>query len=143
MSRKGPLRPSRIGGSDTEDAALRLAIIGGQVDVSTDEQTVYRGRRDPTAPVGEECTVTVDGEQCLNCRYDLLSASPTGFEWNYRGSGPAQLAIALLAHAFSDEFACEHYEQFKDEVISVLPEHGWTLTKIDLDARREEVTVDA
>jgi len=29
------------------------------------------------------------------------------------------------------------------ESMTVLPEHGWTLTKIDLDARREEVTVDA
>lgn len=117
------------------------ASISGYRSADTTEH-VYRGRRDPTAPVGEECTVTVDGES-LDCRYDLLSASPAGFEWNYRGSGPAQLAIALLAHAFSDEFACEHYQRFKREVVAELPGDGWTLTTSDLDAWRREVTGDA
>ena len=49
-----------------------------------DSQPIYRGQRDRTASVGEECSVTVDGDP-LDCRYDLLSASPTGFEWNYGG----------------------------------------------------------
>ncbi|WP_228841848.1 DUF6166 domain-containing protein [Haloarcula sp. CBA1127] len=39
----------------------------------------------------------------------MLSASPSGFEFGYGGSGPAQLAIAILAHAFDDEVACEWY----------------------------------
>lgn len=104
--------------------------------------TVYQGRRDTTAPVGEEVEVTVNGKP-LDCRYDLLSASPSGFEFGYGGSGPAQLAIAMLAHAYSDEFACDHYQQFKREVVSELPEEGWTLTKHHLDAWREEVTSDA
>jgi hypothetical protein len=103
---------------------------------------VYQGRRDPTAPVGEECTVRVNGEQ-LDARYDLLSASPSGFEWAYGGSGPAQLAIAILANAFDDEFAYEYYQEFKREFVSELPEDGWTLTRRDLDAWREEVTDDA
>ena len=127
-------------GSPSEESFRGPSSTGIQAGLST--ETVYRGRRDPTALVGKECTVTVDSEP-LDCRYDLLSASPSGFEWGYGGSGPATLAIAILAHAYDDEFACEYYQQFKDEVISVLPEHGWTLTKIDLDARREEVTVDA
>jgi hypothetical protein len=87
--------------------------------------------------------VTVDGEQCLNCRYDLLSASPSGFEWGYGGSGPATLAIAILAHAYNDEFASEWYQRFKREVVSELPEEGWMLTKQDLDAWRREVIGDA
>jgi len=49
----------------------------------------------------------------------------------------------MLAHAFDDEFACEHYQQFKREVIAELPEDGWTLTTSDLDAWRQEVTGDA
>lgn len=117
-----------------------VSSTGGQVGVST--ETVYRGRRDPTAPVGDECTVTVDGEP-LDCRYDLLSASPSGFEWGYGGSGPATLAVAILAHAYDDKFACEHYQQFQREVVSELPEDGWMLTKADLDAWRREVTDDA
>jgi hypothetical protein len=91
-------------------------------------------------PVGEACSVTVDGDS-LDCRYDLLSASPSGFEYGYGGSGPAQLAIAMLAHAFDDEFAKRHYQQFKREVVAELPESGWKLTKQDLDEWRE-VSVD-
>jgi hypothetical protein len=87
---------------------------------------VYQGRRDPTAPVGEGCTVRVEGEP-LDARNGLLSASPSGFEWAYGGSGPAQLAIAILAHAYGEEFACENYQLLKDTIISELPEEGWTL----------------
>jgi hypothetical protein len=94
------------------------------------------------APVGQECAVTVD-DQPLDCRYDLLSASPSGFEWGYGGSGPAQLAIAILAHAYDDEFATAHYQQFKRDVVATLPENGWTLTKSDLDEWRREVVGDA
>ncbi|AUX09921.1 hypothetical protein AArcSl_2298 [Halalkaliarchaeum desulfuricum] len=92
--------------------------------------------------MGEEVEVTVDGEP-LDKRYDLLSANPTGFEFGYGGSGPAQLAIAILAHAYDDEFACEWYQRFKREVVAQLPEGGWVLTKDDLDAWREGMASDA
>lgn len=82
------------------------SITGGPKGVTTGEQTVYRGRRDPAAPVGEECTVRVDGGEPLDFRYGFLSASPPGFEWSYGGSGPAQLAIAILTHAHDDQVAC-------------------------------------
>lgn len=80
--------------------------------------------------------MTVDGEP-LAYRYDLLSASPSGFEWAYGGSGPAQLAIAILAHAYDDQVACQHYQRFKREVVAHLPHDGWTLRKMALDAWRE------
>lgn len=109
--------------------------------VATAEQTVYRGRRDPVALVGEEGEVTLDGKP-LDCRYDLLSASPSRFEWGYGGSGPAQLTIAILAHAYDDKFACEHYQQFKEEVVTNFSGNRWTLRTSDLDAWRREVVND-
>ncbi|GAB3328315.1 DUF6166 domain-containing protein [Haloplanus salinarum] len=127
-------------GSTGGNARLRPSNEGEQSRATTEH--VYHGRRDPTAPVGQECTVTVDGEP-LDLRYDLLSASPAGFEWSYGGSGPAQLAIALLAHAFEDEFAERHYQRFKREVVSELPEERWILRKRNLDAWRREVVSDA
>jgi hypothetical protein len=133
---------SETKGLSREKPQDRPSITGGLDSVATTEQTVYRGRRDPTAPVNEEVEVVVDGES-LDCRYDLLSASPSGLEYGYGGSGPAQLAVAMLAHAFDDEFACDHYQRFKQEVVSKLPEDGWTLTRRDLDAWREGVTGDA
>lgn len=75
----------------------------GESPTDYDGQPIHRGQWDTTAPVGEECTVIVDGEP-LDCRFDLLSASPSGFEWGYGGSGPAQLSIAMLAHAYDDEY---------------------------------------
>ena len=96
------------------------------------EPTVYRGWRDPTAPAGQECTVVVDGEH-LACRYDLLTAGSDVFEWGYGGSGPAQLAVSILADAFGDRIATEQYESFKRDVIATLPDHGWRLTRTEIE----------
>ncbi|MDZ5810367.1 DUF6166 domain-containing protein [Halorubrum sp. AD140] len=106
------------------------------------EETVYRAHRDPTAPVGNQIEVAVDGEP-MDYRYDLLSASPSGFEWGYGGSGPAQLSVALLAHALNDEVAVTYYQQFKREVVSQLPERGWELTADDVRRWHAEVTGNA
>ena len=138
MSRED--RPRETRGLSRENPDERPSITGGAV--ATTEHPVYWGRRDPTAPVGEEVEVTVDGEP-LDYRYDLLSASPSGFEWGYGGSGPAQLAIAILAHAYDDAVAGDLYQRFKREIVSELPEEGWTLTKQDLDTWRREVIYDA
>jgi hypothetical protein len=142
VSREKPDVPSETRELSRKDTQKRPSITGTPKSVATAEQTVYRGRRDPTAPVGEEVEVTVDGEP-LDYRYDLLSASPSGFEWGYGGSGPAQLAIAILAHAYDDAVAGDLYQRFKDEVVSHLPEEGWILTETDLDEWRREVIGDA
>ncbi len=36
----------------------------------------------------------------LGPRLDLANHSPDGFSWGYGGSGPAQLALAILADHF-------------------------------------------
>lgn len=120
-----------LSGGNTPSAASFDPSVEDMVS-DHDSQLIYRGQRDRTVPVGEECSVTVDGEP-LDCRYDLLSASPAGFEWSYGGSGPAQLAIALLAHAFNDHFAATHYQRFKRNVVAELPEDGWTLRKSEIE----------
>lgn len=60
--------------------------------------------------------VTVNGDP-LDWRLDLFNHSPTGFSWGYAGSGPAQLALAILSHEFGDEFALKNYQRFKSNVI--------------------------
>ena len=65
----------------------------------------------------------------LRPRFDLIRHQPVGFDWARTGSRPAQLALALLAHASGDdEFALEHYQVFQHEIISRLPRVGWELT---------------
>ena len=65
----------------------------------------------------------------LNPRLDLCKHSVTGFEWGYGGSGPAQLALAILADCVGDELAVQHYQDFKRAAIVALPYQGWTLTE--------------
>lgn len=121
------------GRPQTQESTREDAQPGTSYTVGDPPRHIYRGRCDPT---GKGAAVTVDGEPLLR-RYDLLSASPSGFEYGYGGSGPAQLAVAMLAHAYGDGFAFAHYQQFKREVIAELPETGWTLRTRDLDAWRE------
>jgi hypothetical protein len=77
------------------------------------------------------CTVEVldiGRNYALLPRNDLRNHSPAGFEWGYGGSGPAQLALALLADAVSDHFALDHYQQFKRARIGRLKGDEWSIT---------------
>lgn len=76
--------------------------------------------------------VTVNG-QPLPPRKDLRNHSPDGFAWGYGGSGPTQLALALLAYEYGEKIAQEHYQDFKRQVISnMTQDEGWELTSEDL-----------
>jgi Family of unknown function (DUF6166) len=73
------------------------------------------------------------GIQRLRPRLDLRRHSPAGFEWGYGGSGPAQLALAMLAMwSRNDGFALKHYQDFKFHVIGRLPHDTWELTGEDI-----------
>lgn len=51
------------------------------------------------------------------------------FEWGYLGSGPAQLALALLLDALSDpETAKKYYYDFKFNVVSRFKKDEWEIT---------------
>lgn len=45
--------------------------------------------------------------------YRLRNHSPDGFEAGYPGSGPAQLALAIMMEVLRDEEAQKYYERFK------------------------------
>jgi hypothetical protein len=84
----------------------------------------YEGKRSSTG----ESFVTVDG-RALDPRFDLRFHSPDGFEWGYGGSGPAQLALAILADYLGDDQEAERlHQEFKGEVVSGLTGDSWTLT---------------
>jgi hypothetical protein len=66
----------------------------------------------------------------LPLRLDLFNHSPTGFGWGYGGSGPAQLALALLADALGDDdLAVRLHQAFKFKVVACWPEgERWWIT---------------
>lgn len=71
----------------------------------------------------------------------LVHHSPDGFEWGYAGSGPADLALAILAAAIGPETetvrifggtvgarAFRHHQIFKNNVVAGLHPATWQMT---------------
>jgi hypothetical protein len=50
----------------------------------------------------------------------MRNHSPDGFMWGYHGSGPAQLALAVMLEFLPEEKAQGIYQKFKGEVIAAL-----------------------
>ncbi len=68
--------------------------------------------------------VWLDGKELLPDRSQRIrNHSPDGFCWGYGGSGPAQLALAVLLEIAPDEeTALREYQTFKRELIATLAE---------------------
>lgn len=88
---------------------------------------VYTGRRvKPEEKTVSDIEVKVQdaqGERMLPLEpsLKLRNHSPTGFAWGYGGSGPAQLALAILLDFTGDEkTALEYYQDFKWDFVG-----GW------------------
>lgn len=95
----------------------------------------YFGERDKDDELENSVVVTDDQEgkwRDLPLRLDLRNHSPTGFEWGYGGSGPAQLALAILADCVGDEVALRVYMTFKFERIARLPHDAWKITEEEI-----------
>jgi hypothetical protein len=90
-------------------------------------------------------TMSVDGEFWANVPLYLneVNHSPDGFEWGYRGSGPAQLAYAILRTHFdivgeclpeiSKMFAARYYHDFKDEFVLHWKGDEWELSSDEIE----------
>ncbi len=100
----------------------------------------YVGWRDDTDTAH---AARVDG-RALDPRLDLDNHSPTGFEWGYGGSGPAQLALAILAdYTRDDQLALNLHQRFKFKVIGSLKRNDtWHLRDADIANAIEAIQVD-
>jgi hypothetical protein len=88
----------------------------------------YHGKRQVLMDPGP-VTVTKNGTtEPLAVRNDLVRHS-TALNWGYYGSGPAQLAFALMMDALGDAFtAGQFYQAFKEEVVSGFDDE-WSLSE--------------
>jgi hypothetical protein len=84
------------------------------------QQKTYYGFDDSKGAVA--VFVSSPGQQMrpLPLRCDIVNHSPTGFSWGYAGSGPAQLALAILA----DYFGCAHAARPAPPVVQVCGDFG-------------------
>ena len=77
----------------------------------------------------------------------VYNHSPDGFEWGYGGSGPSQLALAIMLEVTDDEQkALSLYHDFKFDVIAGLADAEWTLPVKQIErwiaAQQEEDALD-
>jgi hypothetical protein len=84
-----------------------------------------------TRPDADTREVWVDGTLLSPARsQQLWNHSPDGFEWGYAGSGPAQLALAIVLEAgLDDATAVRLHQRFKAAFVQ-----GWPRTfDVDID----------
>jgi len=103
---------------------------------------IYVGHIDANGE--HQCLVVpLDGGESypLPPRNDLFNHSPDGFHWGYAGSGPAQLALAILAdHLGDDARAVDLHQSFKGTDIQNLDQdRGWVLSQSDIDEALGEI----
>lgn len=83
------------------------------------------------------------GNPVTNVPCQVVVHSPTGFEWGYGGSGPADLALNILL-LFTDRVTAEQsYQAFKWAFIAPMPEGGGRIAAGDVrewvEKQRREV----
>ena len=89
--------------------------------------TAIRGER-----IDGRAVVTFDGNP-LDLRLDVRRHHPSGPDWGYYGTGPAQLALAILLAAGAErETAERHYQTFKNCCIARIRHRCWTLDLRDV-----------
>jgi len=98
----------------------------------------------------ESREVFIDGKQLLPAESQkVYNHSPDGFNWGYYGSGPSQLALAILLEFTDKETARSLYQEFKQEIVASLSQsdfaykidvHKWVQQKIEKgkEARTDE-----
>jgi hypothetical protein len=65
--------------------------------------------------------VFIDGKELLPVASQRIwNHSPDGFSWGYGGSGPAQLALAIILELFDEETAHAFHQKFKFDIIQPL-----------------------
>ena len=86
----------------------------------------YHGNRYPSIMVFVRGDEGID--EPLSFYYEHVNHSPDGFEWGYLGSGPSQLAFAILFDFTQDlNFTYRHYQWFKRDFIQHLFADEWTI----------------
>jgi len=77
----------------------------------------------------------------LEPRFDLANFSPDGLSWGYGGSGPSQLAVAMLMEVLGDwNRVAPLWGRFRDRFVARLPRGAnWTADGGDILAIAQEM----
>lgn len=88
----------------------------------------------------ESRIVVVDGRQLMpDQSQKVRNHSPDGFAWGYGGSGPAQLALAILLIYLPQEDAVSIYQTFKFNEVAKWPKENFAV-RINLKEAVKHIT---
>ena len=74
----------------------------------------------------DKAEVLLDGKAVRH----IIRHSPTGLEFGYAGSGPADTAYSILHALYGREIAEKYHQRFKFDHVSIWPEQGF---KVEID----------
>lgn len=116
----------KMSGEEAEEARQKTGWDASVCTVTEVPAVTYRGYR--TRSVGS-LPVSKDGKMLdPKPSQRIWNHSPDGFNWGYGGSGPAQLALALLMDAIGDvEQAAIYHQDFKREFVATWGD-TWQIT---------------
>jgi hypothetical protein len=128
-------------------ADLNRAMSAGQGDDASSVAfvgfAVWRREENGDANLCDEQVFVVrDGKvRLLDPRMDLELCSPDGLSWGYPGSGPAQLAVAMLMEVLGDPERVQRIRhQFHDRFVARIPQNrNWTADGADILAIALEI----
>ncbi len=134
--RLGLAAPGRLCGDCTERHAEQVA----NYQPSEDADTRYLGYGGGDVALYRDAGVKMIGlDPRTLCRH-----SPTGLEWGYGGSGPADLALnALYQMTGSLATAFRHYQAFKFRFVAGIDEEGGVIRRTEVDAWLQELPAEA
>lgn len=104
--------------------------------MKTVEYHFYRGYLDGS--------VYIDDDPLPLC-LEIVNHSPDGFAWGYEGSGPAQLALAIMVNEYGPDLTKHpcHYQDIKRDIIAKLPQGaGFILSNLSIRDRAEYSLLD-
>ena len=101
------------------DRQAREEHLGGELGPFVDEVILQRG---------------ADGSAQTNIVHRKIWHSPTGFEWGYAGSGPADLALNILLYLVGENAAVSLHQHFKWEFLANLPREGGRIPRSVIQA---------
>lgn len=95
----------------------------------------YRGIRTQAGCVVSRFENGVVTEVDIDWGLHVRDHSPTGLNWGYGGSGPAQCALAILLDYYKDQRYAEHgYQNFKFAYVAGIKTSQWELSLDQLEA---------
>jgi len=95
---------------------------------------VYAGTRMKAVGSGVLISVGTSMTDIHGLRH-IVRHSPTGMEFGYSGSGPADLALSILTDVFDGRVALAdlYYMEFKFEYVASWLSDEWVVTSDDID----------